>query len=153
MDVEEEPRCGPEEVQLLRNEHAVGAEIDVFAAFEDAMHELADLRVDQRLAAADAHDGCAGFIDGVEALLDRQFLLDRALVFADAAAPGTREIAGVERLQHQYEWEARIALEFLLDHVACHIGGQAEWKTHEYDTLSGGHMTYRIYESYMSYDS
>ncbi len=70
MDVEEEAAGGPEFVQAFLNEHAVGAEVDVLAALEDAAHQLADLGIDQRLAAADADDRGARFVDGCQALLD-----------------------------------------------------------------------------------
>ena len=70
VDVEEEAAGRPELVQPLLDEHAVGAEVDVLAAFEDAAHQLADLRIDQRLAAADADDRGARFVDGGQALLD-----------------------------------------------------------------------------------
>ena len=102
----------------------------MLAAFEDAVDEFADLWVDQGLAAADAHDRRAGLIDGGEAFLDRELLLDGVLVFADATAPGAGEIACVEGFQHHHEREARRALDFLLEHVACHIGGQAERESH-----------------------
>ena len=66
----------PELVQPLLDEHAVGAEVDVLAALEDAADQLADLRIDHRLAAADADDRRAALVHRGQALLDGELLLD-----------------------------------------------------------------------------
>ena len=68
MDVEKEPAGGSELVEAFLNEHAVGAEVNILAAFENAAHQGTDLRIDQRLAAADTDDGRTRLIDGLEAL-------------------------------------------------------------------------------------
>ena len=72
---------------------------------EDLGDQLADVRVDQRLAAADADDRRAALVDRGQALLDRQLLLDRRLVLANPAAAGAGQVAGVQRLEHQHQRE------------------------------------------------
>ena len=121
---------GAELVQPLLGEHAVGAEVDVLAALEDAGHQGADLGVDHRLAAADAHDGGAGLVHGIQALLDGEAVLEVGGVFADAPAAGAGEVAGVQRLEHQHEREARRAGQLVLGHVADHVGRQAQGESH-----------------------
>jgi len=49
----------------------VQSETNFFARHE-ALHDLADLAMDQRLAARNSHHRRAAFIGGVEAFLDRQ---------------------------------------------------------------------------------
>ena len=67
------------------------------------LHQRPDLGIDHRLAAANADDRSAGLIDRCQALLEAQLLLDGLGVFADAAAAGAGEVAGVQRLQHQHQ--------------------------------------------------
>jgi len=45
---------------------------------DDPVDQLDDLRVDGRLAAADGDDGRAALVDGLEALLERQAVLQVA---------------------------------------------------------------------------
>ena len=63
---------GRELVQLLADEHAVRAQIDVLLALQDFAHQLADLGIHHRLAAADGDDGRAALIHRRQALFDRQ---------------------------------------------------------------------------------
>ena len=67
----------------------------------------------------------------------RELLLDGRFVFANAAAAGAGEVAGVQRLEHQHQREALLAPELLLDHVAGHVGGQAEGETHDRSRSQG----------------
>src|SRR5262249_13412993 len=106
VDVEEEAPAGAKLPQPLLDEHTVGAEVDVLFAAQDGRDELADLGVDQRLAAANADDGRAALVHRGQALGDGQLLLDRLRVFADAAAAGAGQVAGVQWLEHQNQGEA-----------------------------------------------
>ena len=63
VDVDEQPAAGAELGELLRQQHAVGAEVHVFAPGDDLLDQLADFGIDQRLAAADAHDRRAALVD------------------------------------------------------------------------------------------
>ena len=105
-------------VDLLADEHAVGAEVDDLLALEDLGRQLADAGVDHRLAAADRDDRGAALVDGVEALLDRELLLDRRLVLADPPAAGAGQVAGVERFEHQDHREPLGPRQLLLGDVA-----------------------------------
>ena len=96
-----------EQVQLLLQQQRVGAQRDELLARHDAFDDLADLLVDQRLAAGDRHHRRAAFVDRVEAFLHRQALVQDRVRIIDLAAADAGEIAAEQRLQHQHE---RIAL-------------------------------------------
>src|SRR5262249_11185280 len=91
---------------------------------------LADLGVDHRLPATDADDGRAAFIDRRQAFGNAQSFLDRLDVLADASTARAGEIAGMERLEHQYEWKSLDAFPFLASHVDRHVRGQRKGETH-----------------------
>ena len=107
MDREEQIGRRGEQVQLLFKQQRIGAERHEFLARDDACNDLADLLVDQRLAAGNRHDRCAAFIDRVETVLDRQALVEDRVRIIDLAAADAGEVAAEQRLQHQHQ---RIAL-------------------------------------------
>jgi len=74
--------------------------------------EASDVRVHQRLAAGDRHHWRAAFVDGGEALLDRQVLPENLSRVLDLAAAGASQIAPEERLEHQHERVAFTAGQF-----------------------------------------
>ena len=96
-----------EQMQLLFQQQRVGAERDELLARDDAFDDLADLLVDQRLAARDRHHRRAAFVDRVEAFLHRQPLVEDRVRIIDLAAADAGEIAAEQRLEHQHQ---RIAL-------------------------------------------
>src|SRR5262249_30709184 len=51
-------------------------------------------------------------------------------VLADAAAAGAGEVAGVQRLEHEHQREARHAPQLVAGDVPGHRRGQGERKTH-----------------------
>ena len=59
-----------------------------------------DVRINQRFAAADAYNGRAALVHGGQALVDRKPAGQRVGIFADPAAAGAGQIAGVQRLEH-----------------------------------------------------
>ncbi len=69
--------------------------------------DLADLPVDQRLAAGNGDHRRAAFVDRVEAFLYRKALVQNRVGIIDLAAAEARQIASEQRLQHEHE---RIAL-------------------------------------------
>ena len=117
-------------MQVLLNKHAVRAQVDVLAASQDAADEAADFRINQRFAAANADNWRTALIDRGEALLDAEFLLDGLGIFADPAAAGTRQVAGVQRFKHQHQRKALLPGQLLACDVADHRGGEGERKTH-----------------------
>ena len=67
--------------------------VDVLPPHDEALDQHLDLRVNQRLAAADAHHRRAALVDRGQALLDRHPLAHRAGVDAKAASKLTFEEA------------------------------------------------------------
>ena len=98
-----------EAVDLLLQQQRVGAEIDEFLARDDALRRSSAIsRVQQRLAAGDRDHRRAAFVDRLQALRDRQALVQDRIGIVDLAAAGAGEIAAEQRLQHQHQ---RVALD------------------------------------------
>ena len=93
MNGEGEIRAGLEKVELLLQKHRVGAEVDELLARHDARNDLADLLVDERLAAGDGDDGRAALVHRLQALLNAQALIQDFVRVVDLAAAGTGQIA------------------------------------------------------------
>ena len=119
VDGEEQIGRGLEQMQLLLEQQRVGAERDELLLGHDALDDLADLAVDQRLAARDRHHGRAAFVDRVEAFLDRQPAIEDRIRIVDLAAADAGEIAAEQRLQHQHERIAFAAQQLLLEDVGA----------------------------------
>ena len=66
--------------------------------------------------------GAPHSIDGRQARLERQAIRELAGVALDRAADA-REVARVQRLEHQHEWVALLAAQRLLDLVADLVSG------------------------------
>ncbi len=105
VHVEKEGPARREVGELLADEHPVGAEDDDLLPLLNLGHQLADARVDHRLATADRDDGRTALVDGGQAFVDRQLLLDRRFVFANSPAAGARQVAGVQRFEHENHGE------------------------------------------------
>ena len=101
VDVEEEAGRRLELVDLLADEHAVGAEVDDLLRARGSWRSAR--RSPDRSSARRRRSRRPGRRTRrrVEALLDRELLLDRRFVLADPAAAGAGQVAGVERLEHQ----------------------------------------------------
>ena len=74
-------------------------------------------------------DRRAALVDGLQARLERQPIGQLAGVALDRAADA-RQVAGVERLQHQHERVALPAAQRLPDLVADHVGRDVQRKSH-----------------------
>ena len=115
---------------FLPREHAVGAQVDVLLALENLGHQLFDPWIDHRLAAADAHARRAALVDGRQAFVDRQLVLDGAGVFANPPAAGAGQVAGVQRLEHQHQRKFLFAGQLLLQQVTGHRARERKRKAH-----------------------
>ena len=83
------------------------------------LDDLADLAVNQRLAARNRHHGRAAFIDGVETFLDREPAIENRIGIVDLAASEAGEIAAKQRLQHQHERIAFAPQQLLLENIGA----------------------------------
>ena len=138
MDRPDEIGIGLEEIELLLQQQRVGAEIDEFLARDDALDDLLDLAVEQRLAAGDRHHRRAAFVDRFEAFCDRQALVQDRVGIVDLAAAGAGEVAAEQRLQHQHERIALDAHEALLRHIGADADHLVERNGHGLLPLDSG---------------
>ena len=69
-------------------------------------------------------------LDGLKTLADAELVFDGLRIFADAAAAGAGEVAGVQRLKHQHQREAPGARQLVPGDVARHGGGECQGETH-----------------------
>ena len=106
-------------MQLLFQKQRVGAQRDEFLARDDALDDLADLLVDQRLAAGNGDHRRAALVDRVEAFLHRQALVQDRVGIIDLAAADAGEIAAEQRFQHQHQRIALASGQPLPQHVSA----------------------------------
>ena len=132
-----EVAVGLELVQVLGQQHRVGAEEDDLVEVEQPAHDLVDLRVHQRLAAGDRHHRRAALVDGVDRLLDRHPLLEQRCRLLDLAAAGALEVAGEQRLELDQQRELVGPLELLLHQVGAEADALAQGHGHGQDTSFG----------------
>ena len=119
-----------EQVDLFLEQQRVGAEVDVLLARDQAVDDLGDLRMHQRLAAGDGHHRRAALVDRAEALLGREVLLEHVRGILDLAAAGASQVAAEQRLQHQHQRIALAAVELLLQDVGRDRPHLRNWNTH-----------------------
>ena len=125
VDGEGEIFAGREEVDLFLEQQGVGAEVDVFLAGDEAFDDLADVGVEEGLAAGDGDHGGAALVGGFEAFFGRELFLEDVGGVLDFAAAGAGEVAAEQRLEHEHEGVLLAAGEALLEHVGCdgpHLG-------------------------------
>ena len=72
--------------QLLLQQQGVGAEVDIFAALNDALHDVGHLLVNQRFAAGDRDDRRAALINGVQTVGDAQSFVQNGVRIIDFTA-------------------------------------------------------------------
>jgi hypothetical protein len=140
---EEQIRRGLEQVQLLLQQERIGAQRDELLARDDAFDDLADIAVDQRLAAGNRHHRRAAFIDGIEALLYRQTPIQDRVRIVDLAAAEAGEIAAEQGLQHQHQRVAFAPAELLLEQICANAHFLQKRKPHVITFLVCGRKVVR----------
>src|SRR5437868_11136231 len=106
-----------EEIELLFEQQRVRAQVYVLLPRHQPFHNLVDLRMHQRLAARYGHHWCPAFVDRLEALFRRQFLLQDVWRILDFAATRASQIAAKQRLQHQYKGISLAPSQLLLQQI------------------------------------
>jgi hypothetical protein len=119
MDGEEQIGRRLEQVQLLFQKQRIGAQRHEFLARDDAFDDLADLLVDQRLAARDCDHGRAAFVHRIEAFRNRKPFVEDGVGIVDLAAAGARQVAAEQRFEHEHERVALAPGETLPQHVSA----------------------------------
>jgi len=117
VDRKGEVLAGLEKVQLLLEQQRVRAQVDVLFAGHQTTDDLVDARVHQRFSARDGDGGHAALFHGAEALFGRQLTLQNMTGILDLPAAGARQVAAIERLQHEHQRVALAALQLLLEDI------------------------------------
>ena len=115
---------------FLPHEHAVRADVNDAFLPEQAVHQLFDLRINQRFAAANRDHRRVAFHRHGQAFFQRHHVLEVGGIFADAAAAGAGEIAGVQRFELQDHGKLGRFAQFVLDDVTGDFRRQGKWKSH-----------------------
>jgi len=119
-----------EQIELLLQQQRIGAQRDEFLARHEAAHDLADLLVDQRLAAGNRHHRRAAFIGRVPAFLRRHAAIEDRIGIVDLAAADAGEVATEQGFEHQHERIAFAAKQLLLDQITADTHFLEEWYSH-----------------------
>ena len=123
-------------LELLPHEQAVRADIDDAALGQQPGHQLLDLGINQRFAAADRDHRRVALLRGGKAILEGHHVLEAGGILADAAATGAGEIAGVQRFELQHERKPRGAQNLVLNDVTGDSYRQRERKSHRMSVRS-----------------
>jgi len=110
-------------MQALADEHSIGAENDVLSAIQNLTGQLPDLRIDHGFAAANRYDRRTAIVHRGETLLYAQRLVDCGLIFADAPAARARQIAGMQRLEHEHHGKFGSSAQALAGDVSRQVCG------------------------------
>ncbi len=110
---------GFKQVQLFLQQESIGAQRDELLARNDAFDDLADVAMDERLAARDRHHRRTALIDGVKAFLHRQAPVQDRIRVVNLAATETGEIATEQGLQHQHQRISLAPAELLLEQICA----------------------------------
>ncbi len=108
---------------FLRMNMRVGADINDPLLLEQPLDERLDLRINERLAAADRNHRRVALLRRTEAVFERHHVLERGGILADAAAAGAGEVAGVQRFELENGRELLRPAQFLPDDVSRDLGG------------------------------
>src|SRR5271165_5610263 len=148
MDREEQVGRRLEQIELLLEQQRVGAQRHELLARDDAFDDLADIPVDQRLAAGDRHHRRSAFVDCLEAFFNRQPPIEDRLGIIDLAAPDAGEVAAEQRLQHQDQGIALTPEQLLLEDIGpnlefleeryLHWSCSSGWETASWCPLTSG---------------
>src|ERR1019366_4592844 len=104
-------------IDVLGYQQRVGAQIDEFLARDDALDDLRQALVDQRLAARDRHPRGAAIVDRLQRIGDAHAALQYVLLIVDLAAAGAGQIALEQWLEHQHQRIALAAADLLLQQI------------------------------------
>ncbi len=117
-------------IDLLLEQQRVGADDREFLARNDALDDLCQISVQERLAARHDDHRRAAFIDRGQRVLNRDTLVENGVGIVDLAAAGASEVAAEQRLEHQHERIALAAGQVLPDDIGADSCNLSEWYAH-----------------------
>ena len=120
MNVDKKARVRLELRQLLFQNLSVCTQINMLSLFERFFDQFDNVRIDQRLAAADADYRRAAFVDGLQTFVNRQHFAHAVFEFPNSTAPGAMQIAQEKRFQHQNQRESFNSLTLTRHDISGH---------------------------------
>src|SRR3974377_182121 len=106
-------------MQLLFEQQRVRAQRDELLPGDQAFDDLANLAVNERLAARNGDHGRATLIGSLEAFLDREASIENRIGIVDFPATRAGEVAAEQRLQHQNQRIAPAPQKLLLEDIGA----------------------------------
>src|SRR5262249_44766476 len=100
------------------------------AASDEPGDDLVDLRMQQRFAPGNRDDRRSAFVDGPEALLGSEMLLEDVHRVLNLPATRTGEVAAEEGFEHQNDGKPAYPAELLPQHVGRHRPHLRKRNTH-----------------------
>src|SRR5205807_7557167 len=120
------------------HEHRVCADVNDALLLKQTFDERFDLRIDERLSAANGDHRGVAFVRCGEAILQRQEIFERGRIFADPAAASAGEIARVQRLELQDRGELIRPAQLLGNDVGGDLSGQRQRESHKSEDSTNG---------------
>ena len=95
----------------------VGTEVNKLLSCDDSFDDLTDFLMDEGFSTGNGHDRCAALVNGSEAFLRREPLVQDFLGILYLSASGTLKVAPEKRFKHQYERELSASAQFLAKNI------------------------------------
>ena len=113
------------------HEYGVGADVNDPSLREQSFDQCFDMRIDQRLAAADGNHRRVALLSCRQAVLQAHYVLERRRVFANPSATGAREIARMQRLELKHRGKFLGATQLVADYVRSDFRRERKRKSHK----------------------
>src|SRR5580704_9395864 len=114
-------------IDLLFEQQGVGADDRKFFARNDALDDLRQISVQQRLAARHDDHRSAALVDRGQGVLDRDPFVKNGVGIVDLATAGASEVAPEQRLQHQHQRIAVATGQVLPNDISADPYNLSEW--------------------------
>ena len=120
VDGEKQVRRRLEQVELLIEKQSIRAQRNEPLLCNEALDDLTDLAMDQRLAARDGNHRRSAFRSRVQAFLHRKTPVEDGIGIVDLAAARARQIAPEQGFQHENQRIPLAAHKLLLEKIGTH---------------------------------
>src|ERR1700730_16888468 len=117
-------------IDLLFEQQRIGADDRKFFARNDALDDLWQISVQQRLAPRPHDHRSAALIDRGQGVLNRDPFVKNGVGIVDLAAAGASEVAPEQRLQHQHQRIALATGQVLPNDIGADPYNLSEWYAH-----------------------
>src|SRR5580704_6785059 len=117
-------------IDLLFEQQRIGADDRKFFARNDALDDLWQISVQQRLAARHDDHRSAALVDRGQGVLNGDPFVKNGVGIVDLAAAGASEVAPEQRLQHQHQRIALATGQVLPNDISADPYNLSEWYAH-----------------------